>query len=86
MMLGQIAMQTPRADGWMLLSTAGHLIKRDAPEELLDLRKRFGHSTLKGVLLATELFDVEEEATSSSETRTIYRINANWELRREPCE
>jgi hypothetical protein len=43
-MLGEIAMQTPRADGWMLLSTAGQVIKRHAPEELVDLRNRFGHS------------------------------------------
>jgi len=84
--LGQIAMQTPRADGWMLLSTAGHIIKRDTPEELQDLRKRFGHSTLKGVLLASELFDVEEEPISGGATRTIYRINSRYELRVEPGE
>lgn len=79
-MLGEIAMQTPRADGWTLLSTAGQLIKHAAPTELDDLRKRFGHPTLKGVLVATELFDMAEEAMPGGGTRTIYRINERYEL------
>jgi len=83
-MLGQIAMATPRPDGWTVLATAGHLIRREAPDELEDLRKRFGHATLKALLLATELFDVEEEATPGGGTRTIYRINARWRLASPP--
>lgn len=85
-MLGQIAMATPRSDGWTLLASAGQLIKRDAPEELQNLRKRFGHATLKAVLLATELFDVAEKATSGGGTRTIYRINARWRLESPPAD
>jgi len=57
-MLGQIAMQT---DGWTLLSNAASVIHRDVSPELQYLRKRFGHSTLKGVPLAAERFDVKEE-------------------------
>lgn len=59
-LLGEIAMRTSRSDGWALLPTAGHLIKREAPAELDDLRKRFGYPNLEGVLLASELFDVAE--------------------------
>ena len=85
-MLGEIAMRTARPDGWALLSTAGHLIKREAPAELDDLRKRFGYPNLKGVLLASELFDVTEEPTPGG-TRTIYRIAERYELlmHREPA-
>ena len=85
-MLGEIAMRTARPDGWALLSTAGHLIKREAPAELDDLRKRFGYANLKGVLLASELFDVTEEPTPGG-TRTIYRIAERYELLlpREPA-
>lgn len=79
-MLGQIAMATPRPDGWTLLATAGHLIKREAPDELEGLRARSGHATLKAVLQATELFDVAEEMTPGGGTRTIYRINERWKL------
>ena len=84
-MLGEIAIRTARSDGWTLLSTAGHLIKREAPAELEELRKRFGYSNLKAVLLASELFDVTEEPTPGG-TRTIYRINERYELliHREP--
>ena len=85
-MLGQLAMATPRPDGWTLLASAGQLIKREAPEELQDLRTRFGHATLKAVLLATELFDVAEEATPGGGTRTIYRINERWRLERPPTD
>lgn len=79
-MLGQIAMSTSRKDGWTLLSTAGSIIKRDAPRELMNLRERFGQSSLKGVLLAAQVFDVQEEPTSGGGTRTIYRINSRCEL------
>lgn len=85
-MLGQIAMATPRADGWTLLASAGHLIKREAPEELAGLRARFGYTTLKAVLLATELFDATEESTPGGGTRTIYRINERWRLEVPPVE
>jgi hypothetical protein len=84
-MLGQIAMGAPRPDGWTLLASAGHLIKREAPEELQDLPTRFGHATLKAVLLATELFDVVEEPTPGGGTRTIYRINECWKLESPPA-
>ncbi len=80
LMLGQIAMATPRQDGWTLLSSAGQLIKRDAPEELLDLRARFGQSNLKGVLLVAEIFDVADEPTAGGGSRPIYRINQRWHL------
>lgn len=80
LMLGQIAMATPRHDGWTLLSSAGQLIKRDAPEELLDLRTRFGQPSLKGVLLIAEIFDVADEPTAGGGSRPIYRINERWHL------
>ncbi len=83
-MLGQIAMATPRADGWTVLQTAGNLIRRDAPSELLDLRTRFGHTTLKALLMATELFDAAEETMSCGGTRTIYRVNERWRLESHP--
>jgi hypothetical protein len=50
-----------------------------------DLAERFGHKTLKRVLLASELFDVVEEATSKGCTRTIYRINSRYKLSIAPA-
>lgn len=79
-MLGEIAMRTARPDGWAILSTAGNLIKREAPDELENLNKRFGHRNLKGVLVAAELFDVTDEQLPDGGARTIYRINDRYQL------
>lgn len=73
-MLGDIATRSARPDGWMLLSTAGSLIRRDAPDELLDLKKRFGLPGLKAVLRATEMFDVMDEKLPNGATRAVYRL------------
>jgi hypothetical protein len=79
-MLGEVALRTARTDGWALLSTAGHIIKREAPDELDDMLKRYGHRSLKGILLAAEFFDIEDEPLASGGTRPIYRINDRYEL------
>ena len=53
---------------------------------MTQLSQRYRHRTLKKLLLATELFDIEEEPTPKGGTRTIYRINPRFELQiqREP--
>ena len=80
LLLGELAAKTDRADGWMVLATACNIIRQLEPEELAELFQRFGHRTLKKLLLATELFDVDEEPTSKGGTRTVYRINPRFEL------
>ena len=79
-MLGEIALKAARPDGWTLLSSAGNLIKRNAPAELEDLQKRYGHQNLKGILLAAGYFDVKGEALPNGGTRTVYRISDRYEL------
>ena len=87
LLLGELAAKTDRADGWMILATACNVIQKLEPEELTDLHKRFGHRTLKKLLLATEVFDLLEEPTPKGGTRIIYRINPRFELQihREPA-
>lgn len=79
-MLGELATKTDRPDGWMVLDKADTIIRKLEPWELTDLGKRFGHRTLKRLLLATELFDVEDEPTPKGGRRTVYRINSRYEL------
>jgi hypothetical protein len=79
-MLGEIALKTARPDGWAYLTTALNLILREAPDELADLQKRYGHQNLKGVLLAAEYFDVLNEALPNEGVRTVYRINDRYTL------
>ena len=87
LLLGELAAKTDRADGWMILATACNVIQKLEPEELTDLHKRFGHRTLKKLLLATEVFDLVEEPTPKGGARIIYRINPRFELQihREPA-
>ena len=86
LMLGELVTKTDRTDGWMILATACNVIRQLEPEELTQLSQRYGHRTLKKLLLASELFDVDEEPTPKGGTRTIYRINPRFELQiqREP--
>lgn len=80
LLLGEIAQRTSRADGWTVLASAGHILRQQVPEELEHMLERHGHRTLKKLLQATELFDIEEEPTSGGGMRTIYRINPRFKL------
>lgn len=80
LLLGEVAQKTPRADGWTVLASAGHILRRQEPQELEHMLERYGHRTLKRLLQATELFDIEEEPTAGGGTRTIYRINPRFDL------
>ncbi|MCZ8167273.1 MAG: OST-HTH/LOTUS domain-containing protein [Betaproteobacteria bacterium] len=80
LLLGEIALRTPRADGWTVLASAGHILRQREPRELENMLELYGHRTLKKLLQATELFDIEEEPTPGGGTRTVYRINPRFEL------
>ncbi len=80
LLLGEIAQRTPRADGWTVLASAGHILRQREPEELDHMLERYGYRTVKKLMQATELFDIEEEATPGGGTRTVYRINPRFEL------
>ena len=81
LLLGELASRSNRSDGWTVLATAGQIVSRKEPDELKDMAERYGHRTLKKLLQATELFDIDEEPTASGGTRTIYRINPRFKLR-----
>jgi hypothetical protein len=84
LMLGEVAQRTPRADGWTVLASAGHIVRQREPEELEHMQERYGQRTLKRLLQATELFDIEEEPTPRGGMRTVYRINPRFELQIQP--
>lgn len=79
-MLGEIAVQMQRADGWTLINTAGQLLKQHLPEEVAVLKENYGHKSLKSLILATEIFDMHEETTDKGGTRVLYRLKSGWEL------
>ena len=63
LMLRDIAGQIRRPDGWAVLEIARQRVIQDAPEELSLLKERYGYKSLESLILATERFDISEEAT-----------------------
>jgi hypothetical protein len=83
-LLAQIALTSARADGWTLLSRAGDLLRQLAPEEKERLKERYGHGALKPLLIASELFEVNDEPPDGGGSRVIYRDLLRSTERREP--
>lgn len=84
LLLGELVTRTNRVDGWMSLATAGQIVGREEPDELMHMTERYGRRTLKKLLEAAEVFDIKEKPTSRGGTRTIYRINPRFELHIQP--
>ena len=79
-MLGDIAQQLGSNNGYVPLTTAGQLLRKHAPDEFTAMKKRYGHKTLKSLILAAEVFDVIEEATDRGGVRVMYRVKPQWSL------
>lgn len=73
LLLQDIAGQVQRSDGWTLLSIAGQLLRQHAPDEIALLKPNYGYSTLKSLIVASEMFEVCEEATPKGGIRVLYR-------------
>lgn len=71
--LREISLKACRADGWMSLAAAGHIAKQQVPEEIAAMPARYGHRTLKRLLLATEMFEVRAEISPKG-VGTVYRM------------
>ncbi|GAA0856307.1 OST-HTH/LOTUS domain-containing protein [Aliiglaciecola litoralis] len=74
MALVDIANQLGNEDGWVLLSSAGQIIKQNIPDELALLNANYGFEKLKDFMLATELFEFNEEQTSRGGVRIFYKL------------
>lgn len=72
-LLKECVKQLCRADGWLPLTTGGQIIRQYEPEEARQLKERYGYSTLKQVVIASQLFDVQDEPTEKG-FRTVYRL------------
>ena len=77
LLLGDIAAQIARSDGWTSINIASQLVKKYAPEEIVSLKKRYGHKSLKALILATEIFDIYEEPTEKG-FRLLYKLKSGW--------
>jgi hypothetical protein len=75
-LLGECATNQARADGWVALATAGHILRQQVPEHVASLKDRYGYSSLKRLLIATDMFDIQDEPTARG-FRTMYRLKPN---------
>ncbi|NMF96163.1 hypothetical protein GPA27_01975 [Aromatoleum toluolicum] len=80
LLLGDIAQKMGRDDGYVLLNTAGNLLRLHAPEETKALKERCGYKSLKALIVATELFDLVEEPTEKGGVRVFYRMKPGISL------
>ena len=76
--LGEIAAQVVRPDGWTPLSVAGQIIWSQKPEEITNVFKKNGHKSLKGLILATDIFEIKEEPTKKGAIQVLYRLKPGW--------
>jgi hypothetical protein len=79
-LLGDIASQAARPDGWMLLSHADQLIREHAPEEIAALKERYGKESIQELIQATDVFEITEETTKKGGVRVLYRLKPEWTL------
>ena len=79
-LLAEIATQLVREDGWVLMNTAGLLVKQHAPDELALLHKGTEHKSLKSLMLKTDMFEFNEEKTKNGGMRDLYKLKEGYEL------
>ena len=72
-LLGECSNNAAHTDGWLALATAGHILRRDLPDDVASLKERYGFSTLKRLILATDMFEVRDEPTQGGGFHTVYR-------------
>lgn len=72
-LLLNVAIQQPRADGWTFFTVACQQLRLILPEEMGQLKNEWGYGTLKELMLASGLFDIIEESTEKGGIRVLYR-------------
>jgi hypothetical protein len=73
-LLREVAEQKARPDGWAYVSDAGRLAHIHEADSVTRIKELYGHSTLKQLLIASELFDINDEPLSNGQFRTLYRL------------
>lgn len=73
-LLSEEATNLARPDGWVNLADAGQIAKAREFDEILHMKERYGHSQLKRLLIASELFEVKDETLPKGGCHTLYRV------------
>ncbi|MBL0168450.1 MAG: hypothetical protein IPP85_15605 [Propionivibrio sp.] len=73
-LLREVASQKARPDGWTYLSDAGRAAFIHEPDAVKHMKEQYGHSTLKRLLIASELFEVLDEPLRNGNFQTLFRL------------
>jgi hypothetical protein len=73
MLLAEIATTQVREDGWTLLSVAGSQLSSLVPEQFEKLKREHGEGSLRKLVAAIGLFDLQFEPTPNGGMRALYR-------------
>jgi hypothetical protein len=79
-LLAETSLNFARPDGWTQLSIAGQIAHKNEPDEIVFISKNYKVKSLKELILATGVFDLNEEPTDRGGIRVLYRLKAGWEL------
>jgi len=71
--LRRIENEKARKDGWTSLQAAASLVGNTAPEELIEMKEKYGHKKLKDFISETQIFYLKEEVTNKGGSRLLYR-------------
>jgi len=63
-----------RSDGWVNLADAGRIAREREFDAVQHMKERYGHSQLKHLLIASELFEVKDETLPKGGFHTLYRV------------
>ncbi len=66
--------ESTRGDRGVNISSAGKRLRKQHPDEVEHMKARYGYGKLKALLLATNLFDIYEESTSTGGVRPLYKL------------
>lgn len=72
-LLREIASEPDRADGWTLLSRAGHILHKALPEDMQSLKSKYGERNLKTIMMKSGNFEFKDESTTKGGTHSLYR-------------
>ncbi|WP_462157456.1 OST-HTH/LOTUS domain-containing protein [Pseudoalteromonas sp. GB56] len=78
--LGIILSEVAREDGWLPVSTAGHILKRDFPDEFNKLKEEYGFKSLTQFVEFMDVFELKNEKTAKGGDRLVYKLSDGWEL------
>ena len=69
-----IASRNDGVDGWVCLAYAGRLVHKSAPDDVANMKTRYGYGSFKKLLMASEGFEIFDKPLLNGRFRTFYRL------------